>query len=128
MEKGTWGPAQVMGNTLLLAPAWGQEEQLCQHRRVKAKQWQEIPSRSQHTLQEAVNLTGDEPVCHVGGKGKTQQLNLSHLPRVHCSLPSTWKKQEVWIQTGWMQVWEKHWSQLAEGVRGVQIRTGKLWG
>lgn len=31
MEKGLWRPAQLMGNTLLLAPARGQEEQLCQH-------------------------------------------------------------------------------------------------
>lgn len=45
------------GEPLLLAPAWGQEEQLCQHPRVKAEQWQEIPSRRQHTLQEAVNRT-----------------------------------------------------------------------
>lgn len=56
MEKGLWGPAQVMG-TLLLAPARGQEEQLWQHPCVKAKEWQEIPSRSQHTLQEALNQT-----------------------------------------------------------------------
>lgn len=44
---------------------------------------------------------GDEPACHAGAEGKTPQLNLCHLPRVHCSVPSTWKQQQLWIQTGW---------------------------
>lgn len=53
------------------------------------------------SMQRQESSTGDEPVCHVGAKGKTAQLNPSHLPRGHCSLPSPWKKQQVWIQTGW---------------------------
>lgn len=43
---------------------------------------------------------------------------------MHCNLPTTCKKQEVWIQTGWMQVWEK---QLVPTGRRGQGSSDKDW-
>lgn len=57
MEKGLWRPAQLLKNTLLLAPAQrGQEEQPCQHPVSKQNSGRRSPAGA-NTLQEALNQT-----------------------------------------------------------------------
>ena len=79
-------------------------------------------------VQEA-GRASQEKVSQLATLEKTQQLNLSHLPRAHSSLPSTWKEQEVCIQTG-CKYGKSNWSQLALEKGAGEFRRGdwKLWG